>query len=231
MRGKERRRHEIDEGGVRLPTFLRMNMNIVNETTYPVLSAITGRWSPYRFLDQPVGNHELCCCLEAARWASSSYNDQPWFWVVAKKEEQQRFEVMVRCLLEPNRCWAATAGVLLLSVMRTSLKHNHQPNPVALHDLGQASAHFALQASELGLQVHQMGGINRSFTRHTLAIPEGFEPCTISAIGYPDLGDPQTQKDKEHARRQAASRRRKDLVSCVFGGSWGETAQAVTKTV
>jgi nitroreductase len=198
-------------------------MDIVNHTDHAVLPAVARRWSPHRFLDRAVAEDTLLRCLEAARWASSSYNDQPWFWIVSQKTDKS-FPRMLRCLLEPNRTWATSSPVLMLSVLRTNLHHNGQPNPVALHDLGQASAYLSLQACDVGLQVHQMGGINRSATRLAFQIPDGFEPCTITAIGYPDVSELKALSGDEYGRRQIASRRRKDLHTCVFTNQWGEPA-------
>ncbi|MGI9471151.1 MAG: nitroreductase family protein, partial [Rubripirellula sp.] len=150
----------------------------VNPTEHSVLSAIRDRWSPYRFEPREVEGEKLLQCLEAARWAASSFNDQPWSWIVARRQDGEAFEKAIGCLMEPNQAWASRAGVLLLTVTRSVFAYNQKPNRVAFHDLGQAAAHLALQAGELGLHVHQMAGVNLSQVRQAYAIPEGHEPQT-----------------------------------------------------
>ena len=196
----------------------------INPTEHPVLDAIRHRWSPYRFQPRVVEDGELLRCLEAARWSASSFNDQPWTWIVARRQDTEGFQRMLGCLMETNQDWAANAGVLLLSVIRTSLAYNRKPNRVALHDLGQAAAHFALQATELGLQTHQMGGINRSLARQVYAIPEGQEPQTVIALGYPDSSEPGSDLEREMHRRETTPRTRKPLAEQVFTEKWGSQA-------
>lgn len=196
----------------------------VNPVSGPVLDAIANRWSPYRFEPRELEDEKLRLCLEAARWAASSFNDQPWSWLIARRQDRESFERMISCLMEGNRPWAQNAGVLMLSACRTSFEHNGKPNRMALHDLGQAAAHMALQATALGLQVHQMAGVNRSVVRQQFQIPEGFEPQTAIAIGYPDRSQPVNQQDREWSERESGSRRRKDLSEFSFAGTWGSPA-------
>ncbi|TWU36587.1 malonic semialdehyde reductase [Novipirellula aureliae] len=196
----------------------------VNPVETGVFESIQRRWSPYRFEARPVEDDKITCLLEAARWAASSFNDQPWSWVIARRQETAAFEAMLGCLAEANRPWAGRAGVLLISVTRQCFRYNNQPNRVALHDLGQAAAHMALQATKLDLQIHQMAGINRSVARQQYEIPETHEPQTAIAIGYPDLSDPVTEEDKEYHRRETGARRRLTLKEQTFSGKWGKPA-------
>ena len=199
----------------------------VNETDYPVLDAITERWSPYRFEPRVVEDDKLLACLEAARWAASSYNDQPWSWIVARRQDADAFGKALSCLLEANQAWAKHAGVLLISVTRTTFRINNKPNRVSLHDLGIASAQMALQATTLGLQIHQMAGVNLSVARQTYAIPEGHEPQTAIAIGYPDFTEPTSDEAKQLHERQSGPRQRLSLREQVFGGQWGRPADFI----
>lgn len=193
-----------------------------NDASANILPAIRQRWSPYRFLPQIVEQEKLTRCLEAARWAASSYNDQPWSFLLAKRENHKEFQQALGCLLDANRTWAANAGVLLLTVMRTTFRQNGKPNRVALHDLGGASTSLALQATTEGLQAHQMAGINLSQVRSAYKIPTGFEPQTAIAIGYPD--DRPATNDDPLAARDAQTRIRLPLSELVFSGEWGTRA-------
>src|SRR5215212_5312678 len=127
---------------------------------HPILQPIAERWSPYAFNGQPVEREKLLSCLEAARWAESSYNEQPWVFFLAERTNAAEFERALECLLEANQVWARHAGVLILTATSRTFKKNGSPNRVAEHDLGIAAAHFALQATALGLQAHQMAGVN-----------------------------------------------------------------------
>ena len=199
----------------------------VNPTDHPVLDVIRRRWSPYRFDPRPVEEEKLLQCWEAARWAASSFNDQPWSWIVARRQDSEAFERMLGCLLEANQSWARQAGVLTLTVIRTTFAYNGKPNRVALHDLGQAAAQLSLQATELGLQVHQMAGVNLSRIRQEYGIPEGYEPQTALAIGYADTSEPTDDQSRELHRRDTGSRSRNSLGDQIFSHKWGNQADFV----
>jgi nitroreductase len=196
----------------------------VNDTDHPVLDVIRNRWSPYRFEPRVVEDEKISQCLEAARWAASSFNEQPWRWIIARRQDEEEFERMIGCLMEPNQAWARNAGVLILTVSCSSFAYNNKPNRVALHDLGQAAAHLALQATQIGLGVHQMGGVNLSLVRQEYRVPEGHEPQTAIAIGYPDTSDPADDQAREFHRRENGSRQRTSLGEQVFGEKWGVQA-------
>ncbi|KAA5543611.1 NAD(P)H-flavin oxidoreductase [Roseiconus nitratireducens] len=197
----------------------------VNPTEQDVLDAVNRRWSPYRFERRGVEPEKLRRCFEAARWAASSFNEQPWRWILAEREDSAAFDKALGCLLEANRAWAANAGVLILTAYRTKFSRNENPNRVALHDLGQAAAHLALQAAALGLQAHQMAGVNLSQIRTEYQIPEDFEPATAIAIGYPVVDPPQNDEDKTLAAREAGPRQRRPISEQVFAGTWGNRFQ------
>lgn len=199
-----------------------------NPVEQPVLDAIANRWSPYRFLPKEIEDEKLVCCLEAARWAASSFNDQPWAWIIARRQDSEAFARMIGCLMEANRVWANQAGALILTVTRSAFEYNGKPNRVAQHDLGQAAAHLALQATSLGLQVHQMAGVNLSAIRQEYRIPDGFDPQTAIAIGYPDTSQPVGDQAVELSKRESGPRRRKPLKDQVFCGKWGSPAEFAT---
>lgn len=154
------------------------------QTDHPILKVLAERWSPYGFSDKPVAVADLLSLFEAARWAASSYNEQPWNYLVALKENPQDFGRLLSCLVEPNQAWAKTAPVLVLGVISLRFAKNNKDNRAAAHDLGLASANLSVEATARGLSVHQMIGILPDNARAVCQIPEHFEAWTALAIGY-----------------------------------------------
>ncbi|MBF2003151.1 MAG: nitroreductase family protein [Synechococcales cyanobacterium M58_A2018_015] len=191
------------------------------DTQSPILEAIRHRWSPLAFSNQPVEPEKLRQVLEAARWAASSYNEQPWSFIVATQEDPREFARLLDCLVEANQEWAKNAPVLMLSVAALHFQRNGNDNRHAFHDVGAAAAHLAIQATALGLFVHQMAGFDAAKARQTYQIPAGYEPVAAIALGY--LGDPQ-QLSERLQQRELAPRTRKPLESFVFTGSWNQPA-------
>jgi len=192
-------------------------MTRVASTDYPVHELIAKRWSPYSFDDRTVPEADLRSLFEAARWAPSSYNEQPWNYIVATKERPEEFAQLLSCLVEGNQVWARYAPVLALGVAKLNFARNDKPNRAAIHDLGLAAGNLVTEATARGLVVHQMIGILPDRVREIYAIPEGYEPMTGFAIGY--VGDPNRLPD--HLKeRDRAPRSRKPLREFVFGGRW-----------
>jgi nitroreductase len=185
---------------------------------------IRNRWSPRAFSDRPVPPEVLRSLFEAARWAPSSNNEQPWAYLVATKDDPQNFAKMVSVLVEFNANWAKHAPVLALSVAHLEMQRDSKPNRVALHDVGSATAQLTLEANSRGLQVHQMAGFDGEKARQTFGIPPDWEPVAAMAIGYP--GDPQSLPEKLRDR-ELAQRTRKPLSEFVMTGGWGHTASFV----
>ncbi|MFG0262403.1 MAG: nitroreductase family protein [Novipirellula sp. JB048] len=196
-------------------------MNKQARTDFPIHELIANRWSPYGFADRPVAQAELCSLLEAARWAPSSYNEQPWSYILATKEDPAAFAKLLSCLVEGNQSWAQAAPVLLLCCTSLHFSRNGKPNTAALHDLGLAAGNLCLEATARGLAVHQMIGIEPEKSRELYSIPEGVQPLTAMAIGY--AADPAELSDKL-AERDTTPRQRKSLSEFVFAGQWGESA-------
>ncbi len=175
------------------------------------------RFSPYAFSARSVEPEKLRKLFRAAQSAPSSYNEQPWRFVVAARDDPEAFERLLAPLMEMNREWARHAPVLVLSVAKRDFTHNGQPNRHAMYDVGQAAAYLTLQATELGLYVHQMAGFDAAKARQVLDIPEDYEPAAMMAMGYP--GDPESLA--EGLRQQDKARRpRKPLASLFFEGTW-----------
>lgn len=193
-------------------------------TDHPVHALIANRWSPCGFSDRTVSDEDLRSLFEAARWAASSYNEQPWSYIVATKDKREDFERALSCLVEANQAWAQRAPVIAISVARLSFVRNDKPNTAALHDLGLASATLSLEATSRGLYVHQMIGILPDRARDVYAIPADHQALTALAIGFPaepeSLPDPLKQRD-------LAPRLRKPLQEFVYGGQWGSVSPIV----
>jgi nitroreductase len=193
-------------------------MTMRASTDHPVHDLIAQRWSPYAFADRPVSREDLVSLFEAARWAASSYNEQPWSYLVATREDPGEFARLLSCLVEGNQAWARAAPVLALGCTSLNFTRNGQPNAAAVHDLGLASANLLLEATARGLLVHQMIGILPDRARELYQIPEGVRPLTGLAIGY--AGDPASLPENLRTR-DAARRPRKPLASFLFTGKWG----------
>lgn len=186
------------------------------DTQYPVLDVIRQRWSPRSFVDRSVEPEKLLSCLEAARWAPSSGNGQPWSFLIVQREDGDAFQRAVECLKEGNQIWAQHAPVLMFTVGQLQSDRG-RPNNYRLHDIGQAVAYFSLQATALGLHLHQMAGIYPEKIRETFHIPDTHEPATAVALGY--VGHPDQLADNQR-ERELQVRTRKALSEFVFADDW-----------
>lgn len=194
-------------------------------TKYPIHDLLRLRWSPRAFSDRRVEPEKLQSLLEAARWAPSCFNEQPWGFIMVTKDNRDEYDRMLGCLIEKNIQWAQRAPVLMISVTRLHFERNGQENRHARHDVGLATENLVIQAIALGLFVHQMAGFHVEKAREVFNIPEGYEPTTAIALGY--LGDPQTLSE-EHRIKELSIRTRKPLEDFVFAGCWGQTSPLVT---
>lgn len=194
-------------------------------TDYPVHEFIATRWSPYGFDGRTVEQADLLALFEAARWAASSFNEQPWSFLVATQQAPADFDLMLSCLAEPNQSWAKAAPVLALGVATLNFSRNNKPNRVAIHDLGLAAANLSFEATARGLAVHQMAGILPDRAREIYDIPEGSEAVTGLAIGYAADASSLPEMLRE---RDLAPRQRKPLKEFVYAGKWGSTAPLVS---
>ncbi len=202
-------------------------MSIKSATTdHRILPVLAERWSPYGFENRTVMEVDLRSLFEAARWAASSYNEQPWNYLVATRENSVEFGRLLSCLVEANQAWAKAAPALALGVVRLRFAKNNQDNRAAVHDLGLASGNLSVEATARGLSVHQMIGILPDRAREIYQIPEHFAAWTAMAIGY--KAEPAKLPDalKE---RDLAPRQRKPLSEFVFTGHWGQPSPLVLK--
>lgn len=193
-------------------------METLTEKEIQIHPLIKKRWSPRAFFNRSVEKEKLLQLFEAARWAPSSYNEQPWRFIVATKENPAAFGLLFDCLTEKNQRWAVSAPVLMLSIAKTHFERNGKPNRHAYHDVGLAMGNLLTQATSMGLYVHQIAGFSTERARELLQIPEGYEPVAMIAIGY--LGNFR-QLPEDLQEREQAPRKRKELNDIVFSEMWG----------
>jgi nitroreductase len=174
-------------------------------------------------VERLVESEKMRSLLEAARWAPSSNNAQPWRFVVATKDRPADYDRLFDCLLEGNKKWVHRAPVLILSVAKLAFDDG-SPNRHALHDVGLATENLALQAAALGLASHPMAGFQIDKARNDLAIPDGYEPVAMIAVGYP--GDPAVLPDRLRDR-ELAPRSRMALMELVYAGLWGAKSSLI----
>ncbi len=202
-----------------MPTALASLFAKRASSDHPILELLADRWSPYGFAARPVAEEDLDSLFEAARWAASSYNEQPWTYFVATRKAAAEFERLLSCLLPANQVWAKAAPVLVLGVVSLKFAKTKKDNRAAVHDLGLASANLVMEATARGLSVHQMIGILPDRARELYQIPEHAEAWTAMAIGYKANAD---ELPDELRKRDLAPRTRKPTSHFVFTGSWGQ---------
>lgn len=181
-----------------------------------VLPEFHERWSPRSFSDREVSTESLRKVFEAARWTASSYNEQPWRFLLGRKPDET-YKNIFDSLNENNQKWAATAPVLILGMSNTRSSRNGQVNRVALFDLGAASSYLTLEATALGLATHQMGGFDAEKARKAFRIPDEYNLGSVIALGYE--GEPAALKDETLIEKETEPRERKSLNEIVFASS------------
>jgi nitroreductase len=196
------------------------------KTEHPVHDLIRNRWSPRAFSDEPLSPATLRSLFEAARWAPSSSNEQPWAFLVATKDDTESFQKILSTLVEFNQAWAKNAPVLVITVSELEFARNKTPNRNAFYDTGAAVAHLTAEATSRGLFVHQMAGFEPHKAIELFHIPKGWEPIAVFAIGFP--GDPHSLPDKLR-ERELASRSRKPISDFVMSGEWGHPAPFLSR--
>jgi nitroreductase len=195
-------------------------------TDFPVHDLIRERWSPRAFSDRPIDRAVLASLFEAARWAPSSNNEQPWTYFVATKDDPENFAKTVSVLVEFNAGWAKQAPVLVLAVARLNFQNNGTPNRNSFYDTGAATALLSVEATARGLALHQMAGFDSAKAKLVFDIPADCEPIAAIAIGYP--GDPNSLSQKLYDR-EVAPRTRRPLTEFVMSGRWGHTSPVVSR--
>jgi nitroreductase len=189
---------------------------------HEVLELIRERWSPRAFdASRRVSRDDLWRLLEAARWAPSSLNEQPWRFVVAHRDHSpESHQALFSALGSSNQTWAHTAPVLILVAVQLALERTGEANRHAYYDAGQAVAFLSLQAQSQGLAIRQMEGFDHAIAREVCRVPDAFEPAVVMAVGYP--GSPDTLTNDKHRAAEVMPRRRRPAADFVFDGSWGK---------
>jgi nitroreductase len=182
-----------------------------------VLPLFHARWSPRSFSDREVSQADLEKAFEAARWAASSYNEQPWRFLVGTRGSDT-YKKIFDALIPFNQLWASTAPVLILGIAKTTFSHNNTPNRVALYDLGAAASYLTLQAAALGLATHQMAGYDPDAARKAFGISDDYIFGAVIALGY--QGEPAALPNEQMHAQEVAPRQRKPL-SAIMLPSWG----------
>lgn len=185
-----------------------------------VHDTILHRWSPRAFSNKEVPAAELKKLFEAARWAASSSNEQPWRFLVGRRGDQT-YQKIFNSLVEFNQSWVKSAPVLVLSVAKKTFTAKGSPNRHNLHDTGAASATLAIQATADGLHTHSMAGFDQEQVRASFAIPSDYDIGAVTAIGY--FGDPESLPEHLH-KQEVSPRQRKPLEEFVFS-DWEKPAQ------
>jgi nitroreductase len=193
------------------------------DADHEVLDLIRERWSPRAFdADREVTIDDLWRLFEAARWAPSSRNEQPWRFVVAHRlQSPEAHQALFGALGASNQGWASPAPVLILVAVQLTVEQTGEANRNAYYDTGQAVAFLTLQAQSQGLAIRQMEGFSHAIAREVCRVPDGFEPAVVMAVGYP--GSPETLASEKHRAAEVSPRRRRRAADFVFGGAWGKT--------
>lgn len=188
-------------------------------TQVPVEEIIALRWSGRAYdPERPVEREKLTALLEAARWAPSCFGDEPWRYLIWDRiADPGNWRRAFDCLTEGNRSWAGAAPILMLSVADSVFEKNGNPNRWGPHDTGAASLSLSLQATALGLMVHQMGGFDADRIRAEFAIPARYTGMAAITVGYqlPESAIPDEQREREYAPRS-----RRPMGESFFLGTW-----------
>jgi nitroreductase len=189
---------------------------------HDVLALIRERWSPRAFdATRDVSIKDLWRLFEAARWAPSSRNEQPWRFVVTHREHSpEACQSLFSSLGSSNQSWAVTAPVLILTAVQLVVEQTGEANRLAYYDTGQAVAFLTLQAQSQGLAIRQMEGFSHAVAREVCQVPEGFEPAVVMAVGYP--GPPDVLASEKHRAAELTPRKRRKASDFVFDGAWGK---------
>ena len=194
-------------------------------TEFDIHELIAKRWSGRAYdPSRPVDNQLIGQLIEAARWAPSCFGDEPWRFVICNKSTNaEAWHKAFECLVEGNQAWAKDAEVLVLICCNTVLTTNGKPNAYGKYDSGAAMMSLSIQATELGLMVHQMGGYKADKAREVFSVPEQFDTVAMATIGYQLPADKLPEDVKE---RELAERSRAEMSTHFFADTWGQSFDA-----
>ncbi len=187
-------------------------------TNYPINDLLVRRWSPRSFSPKIPGKEIVLSLFEAARWAPSCFNEQPWSFIFATKEDPDEFQPLLDCLVPGNSKWAARAPVLIAAIATEKFASGRE-NRWAWHDVGMAVENLLLEATSKGLFAHPMAGFDGERLVQTYKIPEDHRPVVVIALGYPgEISDlPEELQEPETAQRE-----RKPIYEFTYRRTWGD---------
>jgi len=187
----------------------------MREPEHPVDKIFLERHSPRAFSGEEISDEELMTLFEAAKWAPSSFNGQPWRFIYAKRNTEY-WDKIFNLMMEGNQSWAKNASVLVVIISRKTFEHNDKPSKTHTFDTGSAWMSLALQASMKGLITHGMEGFDYDKAKEDLKIPDNYQVEAMIAIGK--LGDP--KQLPEQLQKMEAPNNRKKLSESVFEGEF-----------
>ncbi len=185
------------------------------DSLYPVIDLIANRWSPVVFSNKPINNKDLMSVFEAARWAPSSRNEQPWRFLYGHNGDDV-FNKIFNALMKGNQDWAKNAAVLIAVLAEKFSSYNEKPMKHYFYDTGAACALLQVQALSMEIYSHTMGGFSAKKLTESFSIPDNLEPATVIALGYP--GDPE-YAPKELSERDLTKRNRKDFSEIILNNT------------
>ena len=194
-----------------------MTMNNPSLNDYTIHNLIEQRWSPRAFDNKLVAAEKIGSILEAARWAPSAFNEQPWRFIVGQKGDAT-YDNILNSLIEWNQLWAGKAPVLILNIAKKTFTHNNKPNVTFKYDLGQAVGLMIMEIVNQGLVSHQMSGFDPKKASELLNIPNDYQAVSVTAIGY--MGNIENLSE-DMAKIETKPRERKNLTDLVYSGKFG----------
>ncbi len=186
------------------------------KSEYPIGDLFLNRWSPRAMASESLDDEDVFALFEAAKWAPSSYNNQPWRFIVARTEKDRK--VFINLMGAFNQQWAGKAPVLIVVLAKKTFDHNNKPAATAMFDAGAAWENLALEGTRRGLVVHAMEGFDYEKTRKELGVPDDYAVCCMVAIGKPGKKE---DLPKEMQEREKPSER-KPLKELLFEGKFGK---------
>jgi len=197
-----------------------MNTKPPIKPDYEIDATLAKRWSPRAFSEKKVDKKVVLRLLEAARWAASCFNEQPWYFIIGYKGDNT-YDNIFDCLVEGNKAWNMdNTQVLMLTVAKKTFDHNDKENRHYFHDVGLAMGNFTYQATKEGLFLHQMAGFDAAQAAESFEIPDNYEPVAAVALGY--LGTPDDLPEK-YKDSELKPQSRNPVKYFAFSGTWGKS--------
>ncbi len=173
------------------------------------------RWSPRAMTGESVSDNDLMAMLEAAHWAPSSFNNQPWRFIYARRKDRE-WEIFFNLLTAGNKSWCRNASILVVIVSKSTFDRNGKPSRTSAYDTGAAWGMFALEGASRGLVVHGIQGFDYDRARKELKIPDGFEIQAMASVGI--YGNAELLEEKNRSREKPSLR--KDFSRIVARGKF-----------